>query len=86
MEAVIIIGIIVAVLVVGFLLWRAPHPEDISGHESETPADTRSERVYGYAERPAGPDAEAMGVAGPGDPVAGDVGDVGDQSDRPDRG
>lgn len=82
MEAVLIIGIVVAVLVVGFLLWRAPHPEDISGHENETPADTRSERVYGYAERPAGPDAEAMGVAGPGEPVAGDLPDHTDHEPR----
>tara|TARA_R100000306_G_scaffold56114_1_gene53818 strand:- start:229 stop:450 length:222 start_codon:yes stop_codon:yes gene_type:complete len=57
------IAIAVLLTVVMLLVARAggrKHQEDLSGHHSDpTPSK---------ADRPAGPDAEPMGVADPGDP------------------
>lgn len=80
MNVLAIAAIVLATLAVGVALWRVKHPEDISGHADEAAPDTNSERTYGYAERPAGPDAEGMAV--------GEAGDIapGRPSDRPEPG
>jgi hypothetical protein len=71
MDVLVIIVIVLAVAGLGFVLWRSPHPEDISGHADGTEPDSRSEQLYGYSERPAGPDAEAMGTDGSGGTITG---------------
>ena len=78
MEVLVIAVIVLATVGLGVVLWRSKHPEDISGHADEVEPDSRSERLYGYAERPAGPDAEGMNVGG-------DAGDIapGPAPDRP---
>jgi hypothetical protein len=82
MEVLIIVVAVLAVVGVGFALLRSPHPEDISGHADEAEPDSPSEQRYGYAERPAGPDAEGMGVAGAGEIVTGGEGDASGPEDR----
>jgi hypothetical protein len=77
MDVLVIIVIVLAVAGVGFALWRSPHPEDISGHADGAEPDSRSERVYGYSERPAGPDAEGMGTDGSGEIVTGETDQAG---------
>ena len=68
MNVVIIAVIVLATVAVGVALWRMTHPEDISGHADEAEPDSNSEQLYGYAERPAGPDAEDMAVRDRPDP------------------
>jgi hypothetical protein len=82
MEVLVIIVAVVAVVGVGFALLRSPHPEDISGHTGDAEPDSPSEQRYGYAERPAGPDAEGMGVGDPGEIVTGGEGDASGPEDR----
>ena len=61
-------GLIVIIATVAFLvvaavvLLRQGHPENSSTHLDELPADSTTERLHGYSERPAGADAEDMAV------------------------
>jgi len=82
MEVLVIIVAVLAVVGVGFALLRSPHPEDISGHADDAASDSSSEQEYGYAERPAGPDAEGMGVADAGEIVSGGDSDAAGPEDR----
>jgi hypothetical protein len=82
MDVLVIVVIVLATVGLGFALWRVSHPEDISGHADRVEPDSRSERLYGYSERPAGPDAEGMGVADPGDIVSGGQADQSGPEDR----
>jgi hypothetical protein len=67
---VIVVGIIAIALVVGWFLLRRNEPEDAASHEE--PDRTGSALYHGDVnDRPAGPGAEADGVAGPGEPVPG---------------
>ncbi len=59
---IVIIATIVGVVVVAVVLLRQGHPENSSTHLDEIPPDSTSERLHGYSERPAGADAEDMGV------------------------
>lgn len=65
------IGIAVLLTVVMLLVARAggrTHQEDLSGHGSDVGGDERGRPAQPKSDRPAGPDAEPMGVADPGDP------------------
>lgn len=67
----------VVALIVWFVLVRR-HPENAAGHAEATRTD--SSQYYGDVDdRPAGPGAEAQGVAGPGEPIAGPLPDPGDE-------
>jgi hypothetical protein len=64
-----IIITVVIVLVLAVMLWRQGHPEQTATDHEDFVGDTPSERLYGrQAVDAAGPDAEATGVAGPGEP------------------
>mgnify|MGYP003115183972 FL=1 len=66
------IAIAVLLTVVMLLVARAggrKHQEDLSGHGSAIPdGDEHGRPAQPRSDRPAGPDAEPMGVADPGDP------------------
>jgi hypothetical protein len=69
-------GLVIAVAVVGTaftVLWfwfGRRHPEQAAGHPE--PDRTGAARYFGDTDdRPAGPGAEADGVAGPGQPMPG---------------
>jgi hypothetical protein len=67
---VIVGGIIAVAVVVGWFLFRRNEPEDAASHAE--PDRTGSALYHGDVDdRPAGPGAEADGVAGPGEPVPG---------------
>ena len=67
---VVIVGIVGVIVVVGWFLLRRNEPEDAASHPE--PARTGSALYHGDDhDRPAGPGAEADGVAGPGEPVPG---------------
>jgi hypothetical protein len=59
---VVVIATIVVLVVAAVVLLRQGHPENSSTHLDELPPDSITERVHGYSERPAGADAEDMGV------------------------
>jgi hypothetical protein len=67
MNVLVIAVIVLVTLALVAYFWKAQHPEDISGHADQAEPDSRSEQVYGYTERPAGPDAEGMAVTDDGD-------------------
>lgn len=54
---VIVVSVILIIGVVGWFVFGRQHPERAATHAIEAP-DTTSERLYGGADRPAGPDAE----------------------------
>jgi hypothetical protein len=56
---VIVLGVLAAVVAVGWFFLNRQNPERASRHEEHV-TETRSERLYGGADRPAGPDAEPM--------------------------
>lgn len=63
MIATIVVGVVAAVVAVAwFVLGR--HPEQSASHDTagnvSSTTETRSEQIYGGADRPAGPDAESM--------------------------
>jgi len=67
---VVIVGVVAVVAVVGWFLFRRNDPEDAAGHPE--PERTGSALYHGDVDdRPAGPGAEADGVAGAGEPVPG---------------
>jgi hypothetical protein len=67
---VIVVGFIAVAVVVGWFLFRRSEPEDAASHEE--PDRSGSALYHGDVnDRPAGPGAEADGVAGPGEPVSG---------------
>ena len=54
-----IIVVTVVVVVVGtVLLLRQGHPEQTASHDDHVRDESDSDRLYGGASRPAGPDAE----------------------------
>jgi hypothetical protein len=59
---VVVVATVLAVVVAAVVLLRQGHPENSSTHFDDPARDTTSERVHGYSERPAGADAEDMGV------------------------
>jgi preprotein translocase subunit SecG len=61
MAWVVVIGTLVAVLVIVVVLARQGNPADLSEQAGNDPGDE-------VTERPAGPGAEATGVADPGSP------------------
>ncbi len=67
---VIALGIVAVAAVVGWFLFRRNEPEDAASHGT---ADRTGSALYDgdVNDRPAGPGAEADGVAGPGEPVPG---------------
>ena len=63
-------GVLAVVAVVAWFFFRRNEPEDAAGHIG--PSRTGSAQYHGDTDdRPAGPGAEADGVAGPGEPVPG---------------
>jgi len=66
----VIVAIAAVVAVVAWMLLVRKHPEDASRHSDEHPATTTA-RFHDGVDRPAGPGAEADGVAGPGEPTPG---------------
>jgi hypothetical protein len=80
MDAGVVAAIVIVVVVLGLLVafWmhlrRRDHPEDTAGHDTRPTMDWREEArmaPYPGTDRPAGPGAEGMGVAEPGDIVPG---------------
>lgn len=66
----IVLAIVAAVAVVAWFFANRKHPERASGHRE--PPRTGSAQYHGDVDdRPAGPGAEADGVAGPGEPAPG---------------
>ena len=59
---VVVIATIVVLVGAAVVLLRQGHPENSSTHLDKLPPDSTTERVHGYSERPAGADAEDMGV------------------------
>lgn len=57
---VIVLGVLAAIVAVGWFFLNRQNPEQASRHEEHV-TETRSERFYDGADRPAGPDAEPMG-------------------------
>lgn len=53
------IASVCAIAVVAWFLLGSRHPEGTAGH-GPAAVETTSERLYGGADRPAGPDAEPM--------------------------
>jgi hypothetical protein len=67
---VVVLGIAAAAVVVLWFLFRRNDPEHAASHPE--PPRTGSAQYHGDVhDRPAGPGAEADGVAGPGEPVPG---------------
>ena len=67
---VIVLGIVAVVVTIGTFLVRRRDPERAASHDR--PPRTGSALHHGDVDdRPAGPGAEADGVAGPGEPVPG---------------
>jgi hypothetical protein len=64
--------VLAVVAVVAFIVWgfRTRHPESAAGHSTNDPT-TSTELFSEVYDRPAGPGAEADGVAGPGQIVPG---------------
>jgi hypothetical protein len=56
---VIVLGVLAAIVVVGWFFLNRQNPERASRHEEHV-TETRSERLYDGVDRPAGPDAEPM--------------------------
>jgi hypothetical protein len=56
---VVVAAALATVACVAWFLFSRKHPERAATH-SDAPATTRSEELYGGADRPAGPDAESM--------------------------
>ncbi len=56
--AIVIVATVLLVAAGAFVLLRQPHPEDLSADDDEVRRETTSDRLYGKADRPAGPDAE----------------------------
>jgi len=68
--AVIILSIAAVLVVVAWFLLQRKHPENAASHPE--PPRTGSALHHGDVhDRPAGPGAEADGVAGPGEPIPG---------------
>lgn len=66
----IVLAVVLAVAVVVWFFANRKHPEDASGHRQQP--RTGSAQYHGDVDdRPAGPGAEADGVAGPGQPTPG---------------
>lgn len=80
---IVVIGIVVVLAVVIAFLSARRHPENAADHSA---ADARgSDLLHGANQAPAGPGAEADGVAGPGQPVPGpSAEDLGHQTALPD--
>ncbi|WP_040494758.1 hypothetical protein [Ilumatobacter nonamiensis] len=55
----IVFGVLAATAAIGWFFANRQHPETTSQHEEHV-TDTRSERFYDGADRPAGPDATTM--------------------------
>ena len=67
---VVVVGIAAVVAVVGWFVLRRNEPENAASHRE--PDRAGSAQFFGDVnDRPAGPGAEADGVAGPGEPVPG---------------
>jgi len=67
---VVVLGIVAVIVVVAWFVLRRNEPEDAASHAE--PPRTGSALYHGDVDdRPAGPGAEADGVAGPGEPVPG---------------
>jgi hypothetical protein len=67
---VVVIGLVAIAAFVAWVVLRRNDPEDTAGHPE--PPRTGSAAVFGDVDdRPAGPGAEADGVAGPGEPAPG---------------
>ena len=66
----VVVGIVAVAAVVGWFLFRRNDPEDAASHGD---TDRSGSALYhgDPDDRPAGPGAEADGVAGPGEPVPG---------------
>jgi len=65
-----IVGVVAVIAVVGWFVLHRKDPEDAASHPE--PDRTGSALYHGDVDdRPAGPGAEADGVAGPGEPVPG---------------
>ncbi|MDQ6698070.1 MAG: hypothetical protein M3Z46_11510 [Actinomycetota bacterium] len=77
--AVIIVGVI-AVVVLAVLLLRQGHPEETATTADDQTGDSRSDRLYGGVDRPAGPDVEDQSI---GDPRIGGTSQPGVAPDRP---
>jgi len=56
---VIVVGIVAALVTVGWFVTNRQHPEQAAGHDDRPPGTTSGE-LYGKADRPSGPDAETM--------------------------
>lgn len=56
---VIVLGIVAAVVAIGWFVLNRQHPENVSWHDDHV-TETTSEQLYGSADRPAGPDASTM--------------------------
>jgi hypothetical protein len=68
---VIVLGVAAVAGFVGYLVLRRNDPERAASHEVD-PQRTGSAQFHGDVDdRPAGPGAEADGVAGPGEPTPG---------------
>lgn len=67
---VIVVGIVLVVAVVAWFVASRRHPEDAAGH-SAGPREGSDRFFSDTNDRPAGPGAEADGVAGPGEPMPG---------------
>jgi hypothetical protein len=67
---VVIVGVAAVIAVIGWFLLGRKDPEDAATHAE--PDRAGSAQYHGDVDdRPAGPGAEADGVAGPGEPVPG---------------
>jgi len=74
---VIVIGIVLVVVVVGWFVASRRNPEDAADHRS-TPARTGSAEFFGDVnDRPGSPGAEAMDVPERGSPAPGPGADTG---------
>ncbi len=67
---VVVVAIAAVVAAVVWMLGTRKHPEDAASHHDEL-EDSNTARYHTGTERPAGPGAEADGVAGPGEPTPG---------------
>lgn len=56
---VIVLGVLAAIVVIGWMLLQRNVPEEMSTHD-DAPPTTTSEELYKGVDRPAGPDAEVM--------------------------
>jgi len=78
---VIVVAIVLVVAVVAWFLGARKHPESAAGHPE--PPRTGSAQFFGdYHDRPAGPGAEADGVAAPGQPAPGPSAEAGGEPEH----